>query len=133
MTEPKVEFDLNSMKTENIELMKILDDLRRWHEYREDRNTPAMQTFEGELSGVSEVRLYVPGKIYGYSGMSTTTGDYWVPMTYSAGVQFNVCFFGLETDNDEGNFVKVRLSSTSANDSKKYRVTLFYLGATDGN
>lgn len=131
MSEPKVEFDLNSLPSGYDK--EIFDQLRRWHEFREDRGTPAIQTFEGTLIDDAEQRLYVPGQIYGYSGMSQITGGYWVPMTYSAAVQFNVCYFGLETENQRNNFLTVRLNSTTSGASKSYKVTVFYRGNADGN
>lgn len=132
MTEPKVEFDLNNIN--DPEILKVLDDVRRWYEFREDISTPAMQTFEGTLEDGQEIRLYVPGKVYGYSGMTQSGGgDYWIPMLFSAAVLSNQCYFALELDNLDGTFVKVRCSTTTANASRDFRATVFYRGNQNGN
>ena len=123
MTEPKVEFDIARLNDDFIK--EQFDQLRRWHEYREDRRAPAMQTFQGELDIGGEVLLNIPGKVYGYSGMTTNGGTkYWQPMVFSLAVPGAFCYFALELDNVEGSFVKIRNGSTA--DSHSYRATVFY-------
>lgn len=124
MSEPKVEFDLTKIEDDSIRSM--MDDIRAWYEYRDDRKTPAVQTFEGELETSEEIFLEVNGNVYGYSGMTTRgNGDHWVPMEYSAAAPSNRCYFALELDNVNGTFVKVRCNST--NGTQKYRATIFFI------
>ena len=131
MAEPDVEIDLNLI--EDSYVREMFDQLRRWHAYREDRNAPAMQTFEGVLRDTEEVILEVDGLVYGYSGMTTILGDYWIPMLFSVTVPATEqCYFALETENFNGTFVKVRCNAPTSGD-KEYRVTVLYRGNPDGN
>lgn len=129
MSEPRVEFDLNNI--EDPQVREQFDQFRRWYEFREDRNTPAMQTFEGTLSDGEEVRLYVPGEVYGYSGMTTFASlNVWMPMLFNRTDLGNQCFFSLDTDNSEGDFVTVKCATGGP---KRYRATVMYIGNSDGN
>lgn len=133
MSEPKVEFDLNNISSTNQELLKVLDGIRRWFKFREDRGTPAMQSFKGSMGPGEQVNLFVPGKVYGAVGMTQfSTNRYWIPMAFSIGVAGDRVGFGIETDNSEGNFVTLR--TASGNDREYgYRVTVFYIGNSNAN
>lgn len=125
MSEPKVEFDLQNAPQE---ILEQFDQFRRWFEFREDVKTPSMQTFEGVLAPGSELNLYVPGVVFGYSGMTQYTGGYWAPITFSTTAQIGRCYFALELDNENGNFLK--LATNVANSiATGYRVTVMYRDA----
>lgn len=120
MSEPSVDFELAGIKDDKVRQM--FDHIRRWFDYREDRRSPSMQTFTGELENLGEINIEIPGVVYGYSGMTTYSGLYWIPMIFSTGT--NRCYFGFEPDNTNGSFVQVKCGSTTG--SQKYRVTIFY-------
>lgn len=125
MSEPKVEFDLKGI--EDKDTRDQFDQFRRWYEYREDRGTPAMQTFDGVLL-TNEVRGHtVPGKIYGYSGMSLQSGAIWRPMFTPTGASGtgSAAYFTNSGDNTEGNQVHVK-GGTLPNYDYPYRITVFY-------
>ena len=125
MSEPSVEFFLD--RIENPHRWQF-DQIRKWFDFRKSSGAPTPQTFTGVLAPDTEIRLHVPGVVYGYSGMSETTGGYWVPMTYSSTVQSGICYFALETENDDGSFVKIRSHSTNTSDFR-YRATVMYRDA----
>lgn len=126
MSEPKVEFHLNEIVDEPTK--EQFDQFRRWYEFREDVKTPSMQVFTGFLVPDSEVLLHVPGVVVGYSGMTEYSGGYWAPMYFSTTVQVSRLYFGLETDNTEGSYVKVVSNSANARELR-YRVTILYRDA----
>lgn len=125
MTEPKVEFDLNGIEDDDVR--EQFDQFRRWYEYREDRGTPAMQTFDGTVA-TDEVRSHsVPGKIYGYSGMALQSGALWRPMFTPTGPSGtgSAAYFTNSVDNVDGNLIHVKGGTLSSYDYP-YRITVFY-------
>jgi len=126
MPEPRVEFFLDQIPDHITR--EQFDQIRNWFTYREDRNTPSMQAFTGELQPGTFVKLYVPGVIYGYSGMSYRRQEYWSPMVYTGGAQFNQCYFAADDENIDGKSLKIESASTNLI-GLQYRVTIFYRDA----
>jgi len=128
VTEPKVEFFLREINDRPTQ--EQFEQLRAWHEFREDNAYPSVKTFTGTLGHQEERYLYVDGFVYGYSGMTQNQSlSYWAPMLYSVAFPSGQCFFALEQDNEFGNYVKIRCQNVSNTKSLGYRVTLFYRGA----
>lgn len=125
MSEPKVEFDLQGMVDEAVKLQ--FDQFREWFEFREDRGTPAIQTFQGELEDDQDVEHYVNGEVYGAVGFTQVLGagnfKYWAPMTTS-GAGRN--YISANTGDASNNSVRVYGNSNFG--TLKYTLTVFYRG-----
>lgn len=122
MAEPKVEFDLTKIDDESVK--ELFDQLRRWFEYREDRGSPSMKTFSGELSIGDEIDLFIPGVVYGavgYTQISVTRS--WILMSVSSIASKN--YFGTDPSNTNANYVRVKGNSSDGS-ALGYKVTVFY-------
>jgi len=126
MSEPSVEFDLKNISGE---VREQFDQLRRWFDYRDDRRAPSMQTFTGQLEDNEESLLYIPGVVYGYSGMGEREQSGvvagWNPMAYNTvATPSGTIGFTPYLENPLGSFVRVYCNTTGS--SLRYRVTVFY-------
>lgn len=128
MSEPKVEFELD--KITDDELRRQFDQFREWYEFREDNNTPAMQTFEGDISANQRVEHSVDGEVYGVVGMaqrysSSTEKFYWTPIDEVSGTG-QLVYFSFNSSYEPND--TVRLWNRNTTKSLKYTLTVFYRG-----
>lgn len=121
MAEPKVEFRLDEVKEEVVR--EVFDQLRRWHEFREDENAPAVRTISQKISSGAEENIYVPGNIYGAIGFTERDDGTWKGMLHS--IDIAACYFTGNYFVNDGNFVRVA-NNTAQNKDLQVRLTIFY-------
>ena len=122
MTEPKVEFDLNNMTDE---VREQFDQFRRWYEFREDNQYPAIQTFSGILEPSERRTLNLVGDVFGAVGYTTGIGGYWRPMEVSASLANAAHFWDSNPGSTNARAVEIR-GGSNTDQSYSYRVTVFY-------
>jgi hypothetical protein len=136
VSEPKIDFDVANIKTQDYELLKLIDDLRRWFNFREDRRTPAMQTFEGALRSNGIAKHYVKGKVYGVVGWTQNRGDVdWRPMKTFPDNTPGGCSIFTTTENEGAvdGVVEIRGGLWPTEETSEYRITVFYIGNPNAN